>query len=345
MKTLFSAIATLVLSCATLFAAPAVEELENSQFKVSIGDVAMIVDAAHGGKILSFTYQGTEIISQMTRMNSFGSTFWTSPQAEWNWPPVPEYDNLPYSVEEQGTTLKLKGQVSERFKYRICKEFYPDPVDNAIVVTYTIINESDQERQVAPWEITRVPNDGVVFFQAPIEAITPADLLPFHAMNGIALYAADSSERNRKINANGKGWYVFANEGLMLMKRFQDLEEGEEAPREAEIQVYVNEGKTFMELECQGPYTTLKPGESLHWSVRWYLMPMNGPAMPGMGPGMPGMGPGGPGMGPGGPGGRPGRPGGAPGQRPGGRPGGPGMPGMGPGMGSSGPGVGQSRQQ
>ena len=159
-----------------------------------------------------------------------------------------------------------------------------------------------------------------------MESITPADLLPFRSMNGIALYAADSAEQNRKINANGKGWYVFANEGLMLMKRFQDLEEGEEAPKEAEIQVYVNEGKTFIELECQGPYTTLKPGESLHWSVRWYLMPMNGPAMPGM----PGMGPGGPGMGPGGqrPGGAPGgRPGGAPGGRPGGRPGG--FPGMG----------------
>ena len=329
MKALFSAIATLVLSCATLFAAPGIEPLENSQYKVSIGDVAMIVDAAHGGKILSFTYQGTEIISQMERVNAFGSTFWTSPQREWNWPPVPEYDNLEYSVEDQSYSLKLKGQVSERFKYRINKEFYPDPVDNAIVVTYTITNESDQERKVAPWEITRVPNAGVVFFQAPIEAITPANLLPFRAMNGIALYAADSSERNRKINADGKGWYVFANEGLMLMKRFQDLEAGEEAPNEAEIQVYVNEGKTFMELECQGPYTTLKPGESLHWSVRWYLMPMNGPgAMPGM-----------PGMGPGGPGGQ--RPGGAPGGRPGGRPSG--APGGFPGGGF--PGMGQGRQQ
>ena len=331
MKALFSAIATLVLSCATLFAAPAVEPLENSQFKVSIGEVAMIVDAAQGGKILSFTYQGKEIMSRMTLMNSYGSTFWTSPQSEWNWPPVREYDSMPYSVEEQGTTLKLKGQVSERYKSRICKEFYPDPVDNAIVVTYTIINESDQERQVAPWEITRVPNAGVVFFQAQPEDIKPADLLPFHSMNGIALYAADTTARNRKINANGKGWYVFANEGLMMMKRFQDLNEGEEAPKEAEIQVYVNAGKTFMELECQGPYTSLKPGESLHWSVRWYLMPMNGPAMPGMGPGMPGMGPGGPGGRPG----RPGRPGGAPGHRPGGAPGG--FPG--------GPGMGQGRQQ
>ena len=338
MKALFSALATLVLSCATLFAAPDVEPLENSQYKVSIGDVAMVVDAAHGGKILSFTYQGKEIISQMERVNAFGSTFWTSPQSEWNWPPVPEYDNLEYSVEDTSYSLKLKGQVSERFKYRICKEFYPDPIDNAIVVTYTIINESDQERQVAPWEITRVPNDGVVFFQAPLDAITPADLLPFRSMNGIALYAADSAEKNRKINADGKGWYVFANEGLMLMKRFQDLEEGEPAPREAEIQVYVNEGKTFMELECQGPYPTLTPGESLHWSVRWYLMPMNGP---GAMPGIPGMGPGGPGMGPGGPGGRPG---GAPGGRPGGRPGG--APGGFPGGGPGGfPGMGQGRQQ
>jgi hypothetical protein len=90
-----------------------------------------------------------------------------------------------------------------------------------------------------------------------------------------------------------------------------------------------------MELECQGPYTTLKPGESLHWTVKWNLVPQAGP-----GPGMPGMGA--PGQRPQGapgqrPQGAPGqRPQGAPGQRPQGAPGG--FPGGFPGM-------GQGRQQ
>jgi len=43
------------------------------------------------------------------------------------------------------------------------------------------------------------------------------------------------------------------------------------APGEAEIQVYVNQGKTYIEIESQGAYTALAPGESLSWTVRWYL--------------------------------------------------------------------------
>ena len=322
MKALLSAIAALFLGCA--LSAQVVEPLEEGQYKLAIGEVSMVVDAAHGGKILSFKYGEIEAISQIEMPNAFGSTFWTSPQREWNWPPVPEYDSMPYTVVESGNVLRLQGQVSERYKYRISKEFAADPADNSILVTYTITNEADTERQVAPWEITRVPNAGVVIFQAPFESITPAGLLPFKEQNGVAIYEADAAPQNRKVNANGKGWYTFINHGLMLMKRFQDLEEGEEAPGEAEIQVYVNVGKTFMELECQGPYTTLKPGESMHWTVKWNLVPQAGPA-----PGAPGMGPGGrPGGRPeGAPQGRPqgrpqGMPQGAPGGFPGGFPGG-----------------------
>ena len=64
------------------------------------------------------------------------------------------------------------------------------------------------------------------------------------------------------------------------MKKFQDLKAGQPAPEEAEIQVYVNRGKSYIELESQGTYTTLKPGESLQWSVKWYLLPYEGAAEP-----------------------------------------------------------------
>ena len=59
----------------------------------------------------------------------------------------------------------------------------------------------------------------------------------------------------------------------VLVKQFEDLDKGQPAPDEAEIQVYVNRGKTYIELESQGAYTTLQPGEELNWTVRWYLQP------------------------------------------------------------------------
>ena len=61
--------------------------------------------------------------------------------------------------------------------------------------------------------------------------------------------------------------------GLLFVKRFPDIAPTQPAPKEAEIQVYVNAGKTFIELEAQGPYTSLKPGEALSWTVCWYLLP------------------------------------------------------------------------
>ncbi len=39
-------------------------------------------------------------------------------------------------------------------------------------------------------------------------------------------------------------------------------------------------GKTHIELESQGAYTLLQPGEQLVWTVRWYLLPADGEACP-----------------------------------------------------------------
>ena len=252
-----------------------------SQTEVKVGDVTMIVNPAKGAKIMSLKYKDKEVISQSRFPESFGSTFWTSPQKEWNWPPVQEFDKGAYQVEEHDNRLVMTSEVSPKLKYRICKAFAVDEKDNAIVVTYSIINESDETRQVAPWEITRVPNDGgAIFFDAPLDGITPAGLMPFTAAHGAVWYQPDEASQNRKINADGKGWYGYCNNGLLLLKQFDDLTSSQPAPGEAEIQVYVNRGKTFIELECQGAYTTLKPHEQLNWTVRWYLRPVEEAALP-----------------------------------------------------------------
>jgi len=257
---------------------------QQSSKKLKAGDVTMTIYPTKGGKIMSLKYKGQEVISQQTAPESFGSTFWTSPQKEWNWPPVQEFDKMPYTVEESNGSLVLTSEVSEKLKYRVRKEFAIDGKDNAIVVTYSIINESDETRQVAPWEITRVANEGgVIFFDAPLDGITPAGLMSFKAEHGAVWYQPDETGENRKINADGKGWLGYCNNGLLLLKKFDDLNPSQPAPGEAEIQVYVNRGRTYIELESQGAYTTLKPKEQLSWTVRWYLVPVEGGAQPSAG--------------------------------------------------------------
>ena len=279
-KTILSLLAALTLGSFMLPAQNVTGPVEG-KYTITTGDVTLTVDASKGGKVVSYKYQDKEVLSQTRFPNSFGSTFWTSPQSEWNWPPVPEYDTKPFDAEVKDGALILTGQKSERFGYRIRKQFKADAKDNSIAITYTIINESNETRKVAPWEISRVPNGGVVFFEAK-EAVPANNMkgIPFTFEEGAAWYVMDEDKENRKINADGTGWLAFCDNGLMFVKKFQDLKPAEPAPAEAEIQIYVNTGKSFVEIEEQGAYTTLKPGEETDWTVRWYLVPQDLPAKP-----------------------------------------------------------------
>ena len=194
---------------------------------------------------------------------------------------MPEYDKRPYQVEDAGGVLTMTSEVSEKLKFRMRKAFAVDEQNKAIVITYAIINESDETRQVAPWEVTRVENTGgLIFFEAPVDSIWPAGLMNFKEAYGAAWYQTDVTNENRKVNADGKGWLAYCANGLLLVKRFEDISPSQPAPDEAEIQVYVNRGKAHIELESQGAYTTLKPKEQLTWTVRWYLLPYDGAPEP-----------------------------------------------------------------
>jgi hypothetical protein len=281
MKKILLSLLTALTFGSLAISAQTINNLGEGKYSISTGDVSLTVDSSRGGKILSFKYQDKEVLSQTRMPNSFGSTFWTSPQKEWNWPPVPEFDTKPYTAEVKDNALVLTGSKSERFGYRIRKVFTADPKDNAVVITYTIINESGETRKVAPWEISRVPNGGVVFFDA--KEATPANNmkgLPFTYEKGAAWYVMDEDKANRKINADGKGWLAFCDKGLLFIKKFADIDQSEAAPAEAEIQIYANPGKTFVEIEEQGAYTTLKPGEEADWTARWYLMPADEEPVP-----------------------------------------------------------------
>jgi len=278
MKKLFVTLLLTALAIGMTTAQPPRFRMKKNEAKIytlHVGKVTMDIDANNGARITSLRHDTTEVLSHIDFPNMYGSTFWTSPQKEWNWPPVHEHDMGMYTVEEQADgALLMTSPLSEKFPVIIKKRFEVDAADHCIVVTYTIQNAGTADRKVAPWEITRVLANGTIFFDAPVAGITPAGLMPFVEKDGLATYDIDHVEgQNRKINSDGKGWLAFRQNGLVLMKKFQDLDPSQPAPDEAEIQVYVHQGNAYVELESQGAYTNLKPGESLEWPVRWYLMP------------------------------------------------------------------------
>lgn len=248
---------------------------EEKRYTLNVGRMTMDIDANNGARIVSLRLDSTEVISQMKMPNTYGSTFWTSPQKEWNWPPVREHDMAPYEVTQEGKAIIMTSPLSERFPLRIKKCFETDDKEQCINVTYTIINESQVSRKVAPWEITRVLAQGSIYFDADVDAITPGNNMApiqFTKKGDYAWFDIDHVDGvNRKINSDGKGWLAYTYNGITLKKMFRDLTPEEPAPGEAEIQIYVNQGNSYVEIESQGAYTELKPGESLDWTVSWYL--------------------------------------------------------------------------
>jgi hypothetical protein len=75
----------------------------------------------------------------------------------------------------------------------------------------------------------------------------------------------------RKHSADGAGgWLAHVAGSTLLVKTFSDVPADKQAPApEAEIAIYA--APRYVELEPQGPYTQLMPGESLTWSVRWIV--------------------------------------------------------------------------
>ena len=159
MKNFFCIILITLLSSQTAGAGvPLVQTQGDSLYVIRMDSATMTIDV-NGGKIRSFRYGDHEMLSQLPWPNAYGSTFWTSPQKEWYWPPVPEYDRLPYSVKQRKSSLVMTSQVPRTHQYRITKEFYVDPTDTAFVVSYTITNMSpvDVFSLMQTWKTLRLP--------------------------------------------------------------------------------------------------------------------------------------------------------------------------------------------
>jgi hypothetical protein len=77
------------------------------------GAVAFTVDARSAGRIVSLEIDGRNLLTGPdTNAENWGSTFWTSPQADWGWPPPAEIDGVPFEATLDGGILTLRGPAS-----------------------------------------------------------------------------------------------------------------------------------------------------------------------------------------------------------------------------------------
>ena len=261
---------------------PAVEGLaptvSGSVYTYTFGDTIFAVDAAKGGRIVTFSLGGRNILTAAKNSgdNNWGSTLWPSPQSDWNWPPPAEIDPEPYTASLAGNILTLSSATASSLQLSATKKIFVDGAAGVVTIEYGLANRGTKARSVAPWEITRVAAAGLTFF--PMGDGSPAkgsqDLLTLTLSGGVAWFAYDATKipNDQKVFADGhEGWIAHVNGDVLLVKAFTDIPAAQAAPSEAEIELYTDAAHTYIEVENQGAYTRLAPGAGLSWTVRWYL--------------------------------------------------------------------------
>lgn len=250
-------------------------------------DTVFAVDARLGGRIVTFSLGGRNILTgPAVDPANYGSTFWSSPQSDWGWPPSPEIDSAPYAAEIDGPILCLRGTPAPGLGFGVEKTFSADRQTGTVTVKYALKNHGGQARQVAPWEITRVAAGGLTFFPMGEGDLRKGmqDLLVPVVRDGVAWFAYDASviTADQKLFADGReGWIAHVDGDLLLVKAFADTTPAQAAPGEGEIEIYANAAHTYVEVENQGAFVTLKPGETSTWTVRWMLRKLDLKATPG----------------------------------------------------------------
>lgn len=253
--------------------------LEAGTYVFRTGEIEFAVDPAIGGRVTRFSLAGTNILTgpevvadgEGSLPNMYGSTFWTSPQSDWGWPPETAIDSDAHSPILDGGVLTLMSPPGATTGYAVQKRFWIDAQRGGIALEYSLLNRS-ASRAAAPWEISRVPKEGLVFFPATAEPLAKSTL-PARLEQGITwIDVAQAPPADSKLFQDGsEGWLAYAYRDLVFIKLFEDIEPGEEATEEAEIEIFVNGTMDYVEIEQQGRYALLPPGSSSAWRVTWLL--------------------------------------------------------------------------
>ncbi len=251
-------------------------EKQGDTYSISIQNQVLEINPEIGGRITSLKLEDKDFLTgKEVNADYWGSTFWPSPQKAWKGHLSPVLDHQPYTVSVEGHTLKMVSQKDPVFGYVFMKEISGNIQDTSFSIKYTITNRSDQTRQVAPWEVTRVHPGGMAFFPKGTGERwgNMASLAKDEGEITWFVHQPDQipAQYSKFFSDGAEGWAAQVNDPTVFVKKFPDIPAKQAAPSEAEVEIYTNPDKTYVEIEQQGAYQALPPGASLTWEVTWFL--------------------------------------------------------------------------
>ncbi|MBQ0736364.1 DUF4380 domain-containing protein [Aquimarina celericrescens] len=253
---------------------------EDQTITIYRGQHKLIVDPIRGARILSYQYNNQELLIQPEEHSEFyGSTLWPSPQSVWNWPPPKALDKMPY------TTQKISnGYIFTSEKDSITGLIFEKKVKldekGAVLLTYKAYNRGKTSIKTALWEVNRVKG-GLTFFPFDTEkpeADSLSNLTSVKLENDVLWYRFNKNLVNnkaQKLFANGKeGWLAHIENGMCFLKIFDDVKKNEIPPQQGEIELYVNDKATYIEIENHSSYVLLSSEDSHSYQMQWYYLPV-----------------------------------------------------------------------
>jgi len=248
----------------------------STKYQFAFGDVVFEIDPQTGGRVSKLALAGTDlIVSSGTDPTTWGSVFWTSPRSDWtpttnDWPPPVTIDNAAYTGSTSGAHVVVTGPTDSTLGVSMAKDYAADATSGWITINYTI--KATKALKAAPWEVSRVPRGGIVFF--PVGSSLTAGPLTVTQSSGVAWFDDASksvtSPNGDKCAADGAGWTAYVAGGNLFIKKFADQHASAQAPGEGEVDVYPGDG--FLEFEVEGPYTSIPASGTLPWTIQWRVV-------------------------------------------------------------------------
>jgi hypothetical protein len=250
------------------------EVVREKNYLVEFGPYAVEVDPNEGARIVAFSLDGRSVVvPRLESPEAYGTSFWPSPQRDWQWPPPVELDRRPWRVTGAGASLDLESETAPSLGISVAERITPDQAHGGVTLEYRITNRGTAPRGVAPWQNARVRPRGITFFPAADPSL-PESSLKLAPEGGIIWFAHDPAAitEDKKLWADGQeGWMAQVDGDLLFVKAFADVPRAAQAPTEAEIVIYVSGSGVFVEMENQGAYESIAPGASSSWTVHWVL--------------------------------------------------------------------------
>ncbi|MDB2613670.1 DUF4380 domain-containing protein [Chlamydiales bacterium] len=281
-------------------------------FRIKTGDLSLGFAPEIGGRIISLTFKGEELLfSQKEHQGetfSFSHKFnirekkkelgfrlwggdktWVSPQNAW-WEGVPplELDAGQYTCQIDGSKVIMTSPICHETGIQITRSITLQE-EGIILLDESFYNSTDQEIQKGIWNVTQVMRPFNVFI--PIER----DLIKPYPEEGDSVNLinqvihGDSQIECRepihfKYGALPKRGLLITyrekqEKTLTWIRTFSVNPNGHYA-HNASVEVYNSPTYPYLEVEVHAPLTPIPPNRRVSHQQKWYIQELNGPFNP-----------------------------------------------------------------